>query len=83
MFVMDKVVSEDQINESNETPSLKLAQVKLPNGSTKKLGPSSRDTFPVFEDLCLLANLEKPRFLKLDKTKVCFGVDRERTHKLS
>jgi len=75
MFVVDKVVLEDQINESNETPSPKLAQVKLPNGSTKKLGPSARDAFSVFEDLCLLANSEKPRFLKLDFLHKTFALE--------
>ena len=75
MFVVDKMVLEDQINESNETPSLKLAQVQLPNGGTTKLGPSAQDTFSVFEDLCLLANSEKPKFLKLDFLYKTFALE--------
>lgn len=75
MFVVDKVVLEDQINESNDIPSLKLAEVQLPNGSTTKLGPSAKDTFSVFEDLCLLANSEKPRFLKLDFLYKTFALE--------
>ena len=75
MFVVDKMVLEDQINESNESPSLKLAPVQLPNGSTVKLGPSAKDTFSVFEDLCLLANSEKPRFLKLDFLYKTFALE--------
>jgi hypothetical protein len=61
MFMVDKMVLEDQmiqINESKETALLK--EVQLPNGSTKLLGPSAGDTFSVFEDLCLLSNSEKP-----------------------
>ena len=38
----------------------------LPDGTTKALSPSARDAFAVFEDLCLLVNSEKPRFLKLE-----------------
>ena len=75
MFVVDKMVLEDQINESNEVPSLKLAEVQLPDGSTKQLGPSAKDTFSVFEDLCLLANSEKPRFLKLDFLHKTFALE--------
>ena len=63
-----------QINESNETP-LKLSQVQLPNGSATKLGPSAKDAFSVFEDLCLLANSEKPRFLKLDFLHKTFALE--------
>ena len=69
------MVLEDQINESNEPPSLKLAQVQLPDGGTIKLGPSAKDTFSVFEDLCLLANSEKPRFLKLDFLYKTFALE--------
>lgn len=69
------MVLEDQINESNDTPSLKLAEVQLPNGTTKQLGPSARDTFFVFEDLCLLANSEQPRFLKLDFLHKTFALE--------
>ena len=69
------MVLEDQINESNETSSLKLAQVQLPNGGTIQLGPSAKDTFSVFEDLCLLANSEKPRFLKLDFLYKTFALE--------
>ena len=75
MFVVDKMVLEDQINESNETPSVKLSQVQLPNGSTTRLGPSAKDTFSVFEDLCLLANSEKPKFLKLEFLYKTFALE--------
>ena len=75
MFVVDKMVLEDQINEANETPSMKLAQVQLPDGGTTKLGPSAKDTFSVFEDLCLLANSEKPKFLKLDFLYKTFALE--------
>ena len=75
MFVVDKMVLEDQINESNETPSPELVEVQLPNGTTTKLGPSAKDTFSVFEDLCLLANSEKPRFLKLDFLYKTFALE--------
>jgi hypothetical protein len=75
MFVVDKMVLEDQISESDETPSSKLTDVQLPDGSITKLGPSAKDTFSVFEDLCLLANSEKPRFLKLDFLYKTFALE--------
>jgi hypothetical protein len=75
MFVVDKMVLEDQINDSNGTPSLNLTQVQLPDGTSTKLGPSAKDTFSVFEDLCLLANSEKPKFLKLDFLYKTFALE--------
>ncbi|KAL1724784.1 guanine nucleotide exchange factor in Golgi transport N-terminal-domain-containing protein, partial [Schizophyllum commune] len=36
---------------------------------------SARDAFAVFEDLCLLANSEKPRFLQLDYLHKTFALE--------
>ncbi|TFK51181.1 hypothetical protein OE88DRAFT_1807990 [Heliocybe sulcata] len=63
MFIVDKVVDEDRKEELDSTLQ---EEITLPDGSSKMLGPSARDAFAVFEDLCLLANSEKPHFLKLD-----------------
>ncbi|KAL1725821.1 guanine nucleotide exchange factor in Golgi transport N-terminal-domain-containing protein, partial [Schizophyllum commune] len=41
----------------------------------KALPPSARDAFAVFEDLCLLANSEKPRFLQLDYLHKTFALE--------
>lgn len=71
MFVVDKVVDEDR---DTFDPG-QLSEMKLPNGTTKALGPSSRDAFSVFEDLCLLANAEKPNFLKLDFLHKTFALE--------
>ncbi|KAF9021632.1 hypothetical protein BDZ89DRAFT_232067 [Hymenopellis radicata] len=59
MFVVDKMVDEDRQDSSPE-----MHDLKLPDGTPKSLRPSARDAFAVFEDLCLLANSEKPN--KLD-----------------
>ncbi|PPQ71802.1 hypothetical protein CVT26_007726 [Gymnopilus dilepis] len=75
MFVVDKMVLEDRIAESEEVPSTKLSEVELPNGTKKLLGPSAKDAFSVFEDLCLLANSEKPRFLKLESLHKTFALE--------
>jgi hypothetical protein len=72
MFVVDKMVDEDKCG--NVEPQ-ELAEVALPDGTTKTLGPSSRDAFSVFEDLCLLANSEKPHFLKLDFLHKTFALE--------
>jgi len=71
MFVVDKMVVED----GNELDKDELTGVKLPDGSLKPLGPSARDAFSVFEDLCLLTNSEKPYFLKLDFLHKTFALE--------
>ncbi|KAG6863626.1 hypothetical protein C0991_004572 [Blastosporella zonata] len=69
MFVVDQMVVEDT---AGEVDAAQLSQVRLPNGTTKPLGPSAMDAFSVFEDLCLLANSEKPHFLKLESLHKTF-----------
>lgn len=71
MFVVDKVVDEDRRTAQDE----ELEEIYLPNGILKKLGLSARDAFAVFEDLCLLANSEKPHFLKLDYLHKTFALE--------
>ncbi|OBZ73105.1 Protein MON2 [Grifola frondosa] len=72
MFVVDKVVDEDRRDDIE--PEM-LGEVTLPNGTTKMLGPSAQDAFAVFEDLCLLANTEHPRFLKLESLRKTFALE--------
>ncbi|KAF7329520.1 Protein MON2 [Mycena kentingensis (nom. inval.)] len=69
MFVFDKMVDEDRRDDAD------TYEMRLPNGTTKSLGPSARDAFSVFEDLCLLANSEKPNFLKLDFLHKTFALE--------
>lgn len=75
MFVVDKMVLEDRIAESEEIPASNLTEVQLPDGTTTPLGPSAKDAFSVFEDLCLLANSEKPHFLKLESLHKTFALE--------
>ncbi|KAG1726836.1 hypothetical protein EDB19DRAFT_1897612 [Suillus lakei] len=72
MFIFEKMVNEDR-QESSGTPE--LSEAILPDGSTKALGPCAKDAFSVFEDLCLLANSEKPNFLKLDYLHKTFALE--------
>ncbi|KAJ7664366.1 hypothetical protein DFH06DRAFT_322458 [Mycena polygramma] len=72
MFVFDKMVDEDRRDAPDPAQWLDM---KLPNGTTKSLGPSARDAFSVFEDLCLLANSEKPNFLKLEFLHKTFALE--------
>ncbi|KAK1219528.1 Endocytosis and vacuole integrity protein [Marasmius sp. AFHP31] len=72
MFVVDKMVEEDR--RDNVDPQ-SLSQVTLPNGESLSLGPSSLDAYAVFEDLCLLANSEKPNFLKLEFLHKTFALE--------
>ncbi|KAK7039339.1 protein MON2 [Favolaschia claudopus] len=72
MFVFDKMVDEDRRDDSDPA---QWVEMKLPNGTTKSLGPSARDAFSVFEDLCLLANSEKPNFLRLEFLHKTFALE--------
>jgi Guanine nucleotide exchange factor in Golgi transport N-terminal/Dimerisation and cyclophilin-binding domain of Mon2 len=72
MFVVDKMIVEDHDGTTNSQES---TEISLPDGTTKALGPSARDAFSVFEDLCLLANSEKPHFLKLDYLHKTFALE--------
>ncbi|KAJ7026944.1 hypothetical protein C8F04DRAFT_1008614 [Mycena alexandri] len=72
MFVFDKMVDEHRRDDPDPAQWLDM---NLPNGSTKSLGPSARDAFSVFEDLCLLANSEKPNFLKLEFLHKTFALE--------
>ncbi len=72
MFVVDKVVDEDRREDSR--PEL-LSEKVLPNGTHISLGPSAVDAYAVFEDLCLLANGEKPNFLKLEFLRKTFALE--------
>lgn len=66
------MVSEDQLEDLD--PAL-LIETHLPDESVKYLGPSAHDAFAVFEDLCLLANGEKPNFLHLEFLHKTFALE--------
>ncbi|KAG5643461.1 hypothetical protein DXG03_000893 [Asterophora parasitica] len=73
MFVVDKMVVED--NMTRELLEESLTDIELPDGTTILLGPSTMDVFSVFEDLCLLANSERPHFLKLESLHKTFALE--------
>ncbi len=72
MFVVDKVVEEDR--QGNHNPE-SIASKVLPDGTTASLGMSAQDAYSIFEDLCLLANSEKPHFLKLEFLRKTFALE--------
>jgi hypothetical protein len=49
--------------------------VKLPDGTTATLRSSELDAYCVFEDLCLLANQERPNFLRLEALPKTFALE--------
>ena len=75
MFVVDKMDVKDRVSEDADLHDSQLTEVKLPDGSVKKLDPSALDAFSVFEDLCLLVNSEKPHFLKLEFLHKTFALE--------
>lgn len=77
MLVFDKVVENDRefsADSTSNVPEL-TSPTTLPNGETVSLLPVVKDAFSVFEDLCLLANLESPRFLKLESLPKTFSLE--------
>ena len=72
VFVIDKVVDEDRRDEVNPSD---YTEIVLPDGTNKTLRPSALDACAVVEDLCLLANTEKPHFLKLGSLPKTFALE--------
>ena len=72
MFVIDKVVDEDRRDDVNSSD---YTEIVLPDGTHKTLRPSALDAYAVVEDLCLLANTEKPHFLKLGSLPKTFVLE--------
>lgn len=72
MFIFEKMVHEDRLESKD---SVEMSEARLPDGSTRALGPCAKDAFSVFEDLCLLANSEKPHSLKLDYLHKTFALE--------
>jgi hypothetical protein len=78
MFVFDKVADIDRLTKDDADEKIAestFIDVTLPSGKVVKLHPSARDAFSVFEDLCLLANSEKPLFLKLESLPKTFALE--------
>ena len=72
MFVIDKMADKDR---RGSVPQDAMTEVYLPNGSSTSLGPYAMDAYSMFEDLCLLANTEKPHFLQLDYLHKTFALE--------
>jgi protein MON2 len=75
MFVFDKVVEADRVALHDDPIEHDSEGTTLPDGSVVDLHPSARDAYSVFEDLCLLANAERPRFLKLEALPKTFSLE--------
>jgi hypothetical protein len=61
VFIADKVVEEDRrMLLANE-----LQSITLPDGVPQALSPAACDAFAIIQDLGLLGNGERPRFLQL------------------
>lgn len=73
MLVVDKVLDEDRLQAPSGTSD--IVPTVLPDGNSVTLRPSARDAFSVFEDLCLLANSEKPKFLRLESLPKTFAME--------
>ncbi|CAE6416233.1 unnamed protein product [Rhizoctonia solani] len=77
MFIFDKVGIEQKqpstIGNPEDQPPAKIAQ--FPDGSSGNLAPSAYDAFAIFQDLCLLANSERPLYLQLEALPKTFSLE--------
>ncbi|QRW03962.1 dimerization and cyclophilin-binding domain of Mon2 [Ceratobasidium sp. AG-Ba] len=76
MFIFDKVIAEHKqqsTSASSGPQSSRIAQ--LPDGTSASLLPSAHDAFAVFQDLCLLANSERPLYLSLETLPKTFSLE--------
>ena len=71
MFVVDKVIEEDR----RLLLTCELESITLPDGTTPSLGPAARNTFAIFEGLCLLGNRERSQFLELNYPHKTFALE--------
>jgi hypothetical protein len=68
--------TETETETSTESPSpLSTHPTTLPDNTQADLHPSALDAYFVFSDLCLLANAEKPHFLKLEYLHKTFALE--------
>ncbi|KAG8692675.1 hypothetical protein FRC09_011038, partial [Ceratobasidium sp. 395] len=77
MFIFDKVIAEQRQRVAADAPSNQLPsrEAQLPDGTSAILPPSAHDAFAIFQDLCLLANSERPLYLHLDSLPKTFSLE--------
>ncbi len=71
----DSSESLERDENSPPPPVWKWKEVQLPSGETMQLLPSAHDAYAIFEDLCLLANSEKAKFLRLEALPKTFALE--------
>ncbi|KAG9095186.1 hypothetical protein FS749_010913 [Ceratobasidium sp. UAMH 11750] len=77
MFIFDKVVAEQKQRSTTDAPPDQSPSrfAQLPDGTSADLPPSAHDAFAIFQDLCLLANSERPLYLHLESLPKTFSLE--------
>ncbi|KAF8606647.1 hypothetical protein BDV93DRAFT_553804 [Ceratobasidium sp. AG-I] len=77
MFIFDKVITEQrQRSAADDLPEQRSKRAaQLPDGTSTDLPPSAHDAFAIFQDLCLLANSERPLYLNLETLPKTFSLE--------
>ncbi|KAG8736515.1 hypothetical protein FRC10_009226 [Ceratobasidium sp. 414] len=77
MFIFDKLIAEQRQRSTTEAPPSQLPSrlAQLPDGTSAELPPSAHDAFAIFQDLCLLANSERPLYLHLESLPKTFSLE--------
>ncbi|KAG9118878.1 hypothetical protein FRC07_006393, partial [Ceratobasidium sp. 392] len=77
MFIFDKVITEQRQRAATDAPTDQLSnrEAQLPDGTSATLPPSAHDAFAIFQDLCLLANSERPLYLHLESLPKTFSLE--------
>ncbi|KAG9288486.1 hypothetical protein G9A89_015692 [Geosiphon pyriformis] len=73
--IFEKVEKEDEIKERDGSIQPTSTVVKINGKGDIALGPCARDAYYLFQDLCLLINLEQPTFLSLNSLSRAFGLE--------
>ena len=68
----DRVTVEDDAPKEEILP---VTKINLPDGVKRALKPAAWDAYLLFEDLCLLINSERARFLRLDSLSKTFALE--------
>jgi hypothetical protein len=73
MFLIgDRVTIEDDAPKEDVLP---VTEITLPNGVKRTLKPAAWDAYLLFENLCLLINSERARFLRLESLSKTFALE--------
>ncbi|KAL7746319.1 Endocytosis and vacuole integrity protein [Sorochytrium milnesiophthora] len=74
IFLFDKLVKEDEAFQSSSLSDLSRSLAPAPQ-TVDALRPCAKDSYMLFQDLCLLTSNEAPQFLRLQHLQRTYGLE--------